>query len=152
MPVLAVATPGIRAATAADVPALVAMGCRFLAETSYGARLRCDPVHMTHFALALLQHHDGHIFVAEQDGHPVGMLAVQCFLHPYSGDRYAAELWWWVNPEARGHGLRLLRAAEVWAKAHGAVKLHMIAPTDTIGHLYARRGYVPLETTYERSL
>lgn len=142
----------IREATLEDVPAIVAMGQRFLAETVYRDRLANSPGHMRALAERLVAGEMSAVFVDEIDGALHGMLGLFVFEHPMSGEQVAAEAFWWVDPEVRGRGLQLLRRAEVWARAAGATVLHMIAPTDDVARLYERLRFTRLETTYGRTL
>lgn len=139
----------IRHATLADVPRIVEMAERFFALSEYRELMTGSPVHLAAFAERLLAQNDATILVADAQG-VVGMLAIYVFEHPYSGERVASELVWWVEPEQRGAGVRLLRAAEQWAAAQGAKVLQMIAPNARVGEFYAKAGYVPVETTFQR--
>jgi GNAT superfamily N-acetyltransferase len=143
-------TTTIRAATLEDVPRLVAMGTRFRAGSAYAAAMPANAAQMAQTAAAVIRHADGVVFVTEADGDLTGMIGLQVYVHPFSGARVAGELFWWVEPEARGDGVRLLRRAEAWAAAQGAAQLQVGAPADAPGvaRLFARRGYVALETAY----
>ncbi len=99
----------------------------------------------------LLENPDAAIFLSG-NGTPTGMIAMLAYDHPFSGERIAFEVVWWVDPEARGDGLRLLRAAEEWARDQGIKKMQMIAPNERVGVLYQRLGYLPVETSFQRSL
>jgi GNAT superfamily N-acetyltransferase len=143
----------IRDATEADIPRLVEMGVRFLTETVYAAR--GVPVNMGALArtMALLILGDrGTVFVAERDGRVVGGIGMLWFENPLSGEPSASELFWYIEPEHRGIGVRLLKRGEQWARDMGAEKLHMIAPTPAVSQLYERLGYAYLETTYQKAL
>jgi GNAT superfamily N-acetyltransferase len=59
---------------------------------------------------------------------------------------------WWVEPEHRGDGLRLLREAESRAKLANAKYMQMIAPTEAVETVYKRLGYQYVESTYQRAL
>lgn len=142
----------VRDATQADLPALVAMGRRFRAETVYRDRLAEHVDQMTRTAHALIEGAGTVIFVAERDGVLIGMLGGGLFTHPLAGSLYAGELFWWVDPDARGAGLRLLRSFERWARAHGAVCLQMVAPTPDVEQLYTRLAFTQVETTYQKEL
>lgn len=148
----AVTTPSrtqVREATDRDLDTIVSMGEAFLRETPYGTQIGTNPEQLRTFARTLMQG-AGAIAVTGGDV-PTGMIAVWCFVHPFSGERIASELVWWVNPEERGStGVRLLRWAEAWARAQGAVALQMIAPTDRVGAFYERRGYTRVEVSYQR--
>jgi GNAT superfamily N-acetyltransferase len=92
------------------------------------------------------------VFVADQDGELAGMLGMVVYRHPISDEVFASEVFWWVEPEHRGCGVRLLKAAERWAQRHGATQLQMIAPTPQVAQLYQRLGYSEVETLYQRAL
>jgi GNAT superfamily N-acetyltransferase len=143
----------IRAATTADLPALVTMGRRFLAML-YTDRLKDAPDRLDALASQLVGDANSLVLVSEQAGEVVGMIAMVCYEHPMSGDPMAVEMFWWVEPEQRGDGMRLFRRARAWAKARGARILQMIAPATNpdVAAMYDRLGFVPMETTYQRSL
>ena len=142
----------IRPATLDDVPGIGALGQRFLAQSVYHGRLADNPAQVRALATQLIEGAAGEVFVAEVDGALGGMLAVVAYAHPLSGEWVAGELAWWVDRDHRGVGLRLLRAAERWARAQGAVRFDLVAPTPEVETLYARLGYVPIERTYQREL
>lgn len=102
--------------------------------------------------LHLLTSDGSTVFVAEKAGEVLGMIGLMAYPHPMSGERTVAEVMWWVQPESRGCGLRLLRAGEDWAREQGATVLQMIAPSPETERLYERLGYVPVERTYQRRL
>lgn len=137
----------------ADLDALVAMGQRFLAQSNYRRHLTENPAQMRMTAAQLIEAASGNVFVAEaDDGTLVGMLGVIVFPHHLSGDTTCGEVFWWVEPDRRGIGLRLLRAAEAWAKAQGATTLQLIAPSHEVETLYERLGFEAVERTYQKAL
>jgi GNAT superfamily N-acetyltransferase len=142
----------IREATLADLPRLVEMGVRFIAQTAYAELVQADPERMQSIAEGVLEASNGTVFVSEHDGTITGMIGVLVYPHPFSNEPTGFDLFWWVEPEARGHGVRLMRAAEAWAKARGATKMQMVAPSPRVEELYARLGYRPIEVAYQRSL
>lgn len=142
----------VREATAADVPALVAMGERFVDDV-YPGLLRPNVEQFARLAAHLIVDGNSLLLVADDGAGPVGMFGGMVYPHPMSGERIAAELFWWMNPEARGvAGVKLLHRAEAWARAQGAVVLQMIAPDATVARFYERVGFSPVETTYQRRL
>lgn len=141
-----------RLATLADVDRIAEMGERFRASTVYRDTLAENRGQLAVLATRLIDSPDGDVLVVEQHGALVGMLALLAYPHHMSGERIAGELAWWVAPEARGCGVRLLRDGEAWARAQGAVYLQCIAPTPEVEGLLARLGYAPLERTYQRRL
>jgi GNAT superfamily N-acetyltransferase len=143
----------IRVAEEGDIARLVEMGVRFATETVY--RDRAFPVNegaMARTAALLILGERGTVFVADVDGRVVGMIGLLLFENPLSGDISVSELFWYVEPEHRGHGVRLLKRAEAWAREVGAEKVHMIAPTPDVSRMYERLGYAYLETTYQKAL
>ena len=142
----------IRAATFEDVDRIVEMGGRFAAETDYRQFISVDPDRMREMVIRLIESDSAVIFVSGSDATLTGMIAVVIYEHIWSGDPTAFELVWWVEPEARGDGVRLLRAAESWAREKGIEKMQMVAPNRKVGDFYERCGYAPVETSYQRSL
>lgn len=145
----------IRRATEVDVDAIVQMGEHFLTQSEYASMLSCEPEALRAFAGRCVRGEmaESDILVAEaDDGQLTGMIGVIVAPHPFSGERVAGDLFWWVEPDARGQGIRLLKAAEAWARERQAVKFQMVAPNARVAQLYRRLGFQPLESTYQRSL
>ncbi len=144
----------IRPATVGDLDAIVAMGEAFLASDDYAGRLAIVPAAMRAFVERVVTGALDHavVFVADTDGAVVGMLGAAIAAHPYSGEVIGSELFWWMQPEARGGGVRLMQMAERWAAERGARRFQMIAPNDRVARFYVRCGYHPVEAMYERSL
>jgi GNAT superfamily N-acetyltransferase len=144
----------IREATQDDRESVLEMGMRFAADTQYAEFIHTNRRVMSETFEGVMASKDGTVLVQELDGALVGMILMVIYAHPFSGERVASELAWWVDPEARrsGAGVRLLRAAEKWAAEHGAAAIQMIAPNVEIGTLYGRLGYRPMETAFQRSL
>lgn len=140
----------IRKAVTEDVPRLVEMGQRFRATSSYSEHLAENVAQFRMLAEKLVEL--GTVFVSEHEGKVTGMLGFMIFDHPMSGERIGGEIFWWVDPESRGVGLKLLEEAEEAVRAAGGKKMQMIAPTEGIERLYQKLGYKQVETTYQRSL
>lgn len=140
----------IRPATEADIPRMVEMGQRFHDETTYQKHLPSNPEQMHKIGKQLIDL-DG-LLVSEREGKIVGMIGFVVFPHFLSGELVCGEAFWWVDPEYRGEGIRLMREAEKSACARGAKKMQMIAPTDQVGHVYQRLGYEFVESAYQKSL
>ena len=128
----------IRPATQGDLPALVSMGLRFLEASPYASSLQRNPLAMHDTAALFVGDTEKVALVSERDGELTGMILVCVFPHMLSGQRIASEFCWWVEPDARGSGLKLLQAAEDWAPAHGAEALQMVAPTPDVERLYQK--------------
>lgn len=128
------------------------MGERFLRETVYHGRVTVNPMAMARTVGFLIANDLGVVFVSEHRGTVVGMIGLLLFEHPITGEVTATELFWWVEPEYRGSGVRLLKRGEHWAREAGARQLHMIAPTAEVGQLYERLGFGYLEAAYQKAI
>jgi GNAT superfamily N-acetyltransferase len=144
----------IRAATANDLDRCVSMARHFLTQTEYRGRLGVDAKAIRRFGERVVSGElpDSVILLVERDGLVVGMFGAMVAPHPFSGELTGGDLFWWVEPKHRGYGVRLLAAAEAWAKERGAVRFQMVAPNDRVADFYLNRGYTKLEATYQRSL
>ncbi len=141
----------VRQATLLDVPRIVEMGTEFLRESDYRLTYLENPAQIDTLARHVISG-SGVVFLLEKADRVVGMIALIAYDHFISGQRVVGEVVYWVESSARGLGLRLLRAAEAWAKAQGAVFIQMISPSQRTDALYARCGYQPIERTFQRAL
>ena len=144
----------IREATVDDVPSLVEMGARFIAETGYRNHIAINPRALANLMIGLIDAVSGVIFVSEKDGKPVGMIGAHVYMHPMSLESVGAETFWWVEPEARGKGsgIRLLKKAEAWADERGAVRMQMVAPNERVAKVYSALGYTKIEEQYQKDI
>lgn len=87
---------------------------------------------------------------------PCGMLIGLASEVPFSNDKVASELAWWVDPPWRGRreALQLVDAYEAWAVKVGCSSVAMsLLPTLTdLSKLYERRGYKKTEISYLKGL
>lgn len=144
------AVPTVRLATAADIPRLVEMGRRFRSESTYSKYLADNPERMAQLGHMLLEK-DG-LLLAERNEQTVGMLGFIIHSHFISGELVAGEVFWWMEPEYRGDGLKLVEEAKRRARLAGAKYLHMIAPSERVARLYRHLGYEFVESTHQITL
>jgi RimJ/RimL family protein N-acetyltransferase len=138
----------IRPATLADVPRLVEMGRQQMRAT-YGGVFADNPVQLEALATQLVETPTSIVFLAERDGRVVGMIGLIRYAHHLTAKPMVGEIMWWLDPEARGGGVALLKRAERWALETGAAAIQMMAPDARVGRLYERRGYQLVEYTYQ---
>jgi len=97
------------------------------------------------------------IFVAvDEDDIPYAGLAICQNVNLITGEVFADEITWWVEPDRR-NGLRvgpqLMGAAELWATTRGLRSIKMVAPIpSTVGKFYERAGYQAIEVAYRKVL
>lgn len=140
----------IRLATESDLPRLVEMGQRFRSESTYSKYLADNPERMLQLGRQLLAA-DG-LLVLERGDLIIGMLGFIIHSHFISGELVAGEVFWYVEPEVRGEGLKLVNEAKRMAKLAGATCLQMIAPSDRVAKLYGLLKYQWVESTYQIAL
>lgn len=145
---------GIRLATVGDVPRLAAMFAEFVMSTQYAKYVGNDPTYSTAMMERMIGSEDCAVFVVDHEDGIVGMLGLQTFIQPFSGERVASEHFWWLDPKHRGHGVWLLKRGESWARGKGAIRMLMMAPIDKprVAEIYQAVGYSAIETVFQRNL
>jgi GNAT superfamily N-acetyltransferase len=105
---------------------------------TFAASLVCDPAR---------------VCLVLRDGDTLGgCIALALTVNHYSGDLQAQKLGWYVEPAYAGHGLKLLRAAERWARARGAVCIIASSPAKRVSRVLTGLGYKPMEMIYRKDL
>jgi GNAT superfamily N-acetyltransferase len=101
----------------------------------------------------------GICLVADGGAQLWGFIAFVALDHPISGELYAAEQAWWVEPAARRGrvGPKLLHAAEEWCRSRSIHMIQMVAPLELngscpVGDYYQVMGYRALETAFFKRL
>lgn len=145
----------IRAATADDIPALVALGAEMYPLSVFATQVPYDAASVAETCAALLQHPDAGILVAADEGQVLGMLALLITpLYFNSAVRIASEIAWFMTATARRGrtAIRLLQAGERWAQECGAqgMVLSALAKHAEVGAFYEHWGYALHEASYVR--
>lgn len=142
-----------------DLPEILRMGREFTAR-SHASRLGAySEANTAEFLRSLAPGSPVAVFLAEDEGRVVGMTGGIVFPLFWADSLFLGqELFWWVDPEARGGSAsRMLREAlEDWARGLGAKGFYMVALHDEnagrVEKLYRRAGYEPTEHTYLKEL
>lgn len=147
----------IRDATTADMARLVEMGRLFHAAADAGDIPAFDPISFQQTATWLIDSPTGALLVIEKDGvHGMaGALVYPAWFNLACS--LAQEVFWWVDPVARGHEATMLRRAlEDRMKELGARNLIMVSLAgmrdEAMGRLYRREGYRPMESVFIKRL
>lgn len=143
-----------REATSEDLPRLCELFEHFRANSPYAQYGPAHPEVSTELIAKLIVHEDAVIIVMTRDDSIVGMIGLLVSDHPWTGERMATELFWWLEPDDRGRGVWLLRRAEKWAVAHGAIRLIMVSPEYGVNAelIYRALGFAPVEISWQKPL
>lgn len=144
----------IREATIADLP-LIEPGAREF----YAASEHLRNLNMEHFIKnwnMLLSSGTGVIFFLEDTEQVTGFIGGTRFPDMNNGELIATECFWFVRQAARGHGWRLYRRFERWAKESGCVQIQMVHLADSmpeqLERFYERLGFKRAEVRYCKEL
>lgn len=92
------------------------------------------------------------IIILAVEESPFGMIIGYANSLPFSPDRIAMELAWWVDEDHRGSrdSLLLFKAYEDWCKRVGAkvAQMAMLDDVTNLSQFYLKQGYVPAEKSY----
>ena len=145
----------VRCAELADLASCLDMTARFHAASPISGVAPFDRDGMAVTLKEMLSNPCAGVWLALRDAAPVGIAGT--LLYPlYFNPAYevAQELFWWLNPEARGSGAgeKLFQRVQDWAKDIGAVAVFMVALDDDrvnkMDRFYKRAGFQPMERTY----
>ena len=144
----------VRRLTIDDVEALLPLASLFWAEGRLPGSFNADTFRATWGRFLDLG--IGHILGLSSGERLVGAPGFLVAPDPNDGALVAQETFWYVEPESRGSGLRLLRAFEDEALALG-VKRVLVAHLKEINgpelkRIYEHRGYRETETTYMKEI
>jgi GNAT superfamily N-acetyltransferase len=142
----------IREATYDDVPDLVELGVRFIETGKYRDKIATNPEALAHMMMGLINNPYGLLLILEKDSRIIGMFGAVATLSPYSAEPVVMELFWYVAPESRGGGVRLLRKAENWAREIGAHKMIAVSHTSKVTRFIKKLGYQAMETHLVKAL
>lgn len=146
----------IRHAMMDDLGAILEMGEEFFKSHPISTTgMPYDYDSTTMYLMDTMEH--GMLMVVEKDGDVVGFIGVGISEMPYNTDyKVAQERFFYVHPEHRGIGTKLLKEAEEELKAEGVDIISMVslqAPgVEKVDAFYRGKGYTPVEHTYAKVL
>lgn len=148
-------TPRTRAATLADLPSCLDLTARFHAASPISGAAPFDRDGMAVTLREMMTNPRAGVWLAILNDQPVGIAGA--LMYPlYFNPAYEVvqELFWWLNPDARGSGAgeNLFQSIQNWAKDMGANVVFMVALDDSrvgkMDRFYKRAGFHPMERTY----
>ena len=130
----------VREATFKDRVGMMRLGRHFI-EAS-GLPITYDAIHADHMARLYIGSETHLASVLEaKDGAIVGMLLAAVGTHQFAPVTVASEVLWWIEPEHRGHGLKMIRFYLAWATAKGARFVGLSSRDERTGQIYGRFGF-----------
>lgn len=149
----------VREAAFEDIPAYTAMACEFADFSPMASIAPPDAAGFAEFMLRNMGQPSIAMWLAEGEDGIAGISAGLIYPVYFSPQTLVAqELWWWVDPMARGSaaGRMLRERIEQWGAENGAKAVIMLAleneQTSTLGRLYRRAGFRPLERSFIKEL
>jgi GNAT superfamily N-acetyltransferase len=98
----------------------------------------------------------GTIFFEEKEGMPIGMIGGVTHPDINSGEMTATEFFWYVDPNYKGSGLKLLKKFEEWAKDKDCVNIVMVHlennMPEKLKRIYLKKGFCHIESHYSKRL
>jgi len=149
----------VRRAELADMPELQRMAQAFHAAWRYAERAPIDLDAFASTVANLATNPAGVVLVADNGNGLCGMAAATATRHWFNAKHITGqELFWWADESARGTGagFALLGGLEDWARSVGCQTFMMVSTVnlapEKLAKVYKRRGYVPCDIQYLRSL
>lgn len=142
----------LRLATKEDYPHIIRMARRFHEASPYSDLEFSEEQSRTVFEKYLGSNKTEIVIILAGEEIPYGMIIGYSNALPFSLDRVATELAWWVDEDKRGSkdSLMLFKAYQDWARRVGS-KITQMAMLDDVTNLekfYLKQGFVPAERSY----
>ncbi len=137
-----------------ELPIVAEVGLKFWAEGSLPGQLKPE-VFIKNWEF-LLGNGMGKIFGLYEDGKFVGALGAIIAPDLNDGELCATECFWFIDPDKRGNGVKLLLNFVKYSKEIGCVRVNMVhlfnAHAEKLSKLYKKLGFSPVETHYLKTL
>lgn len=137
---------------------LVEMSIKFHQSSTY-SHLKYDKQKLRDTLITLINDKQSSLVLTTLDteGKPVGMLIFKVQSLPFSYETVAAEIAWWMEPEARNsrQSLEMFKAGEYWARKVGAnyIQYSSLSSSDeNVDKFYLRQGYTMTEKAFLKEL
>jgi GNAT superfamily N-acetyltransferase len=146
----------LRLATKEDRGEVLRMARAFHKASPYSGITFSEDVCSALFDQYILGDKTGLIIILSVDKDPYGMVIGHCATPPFSTEKVASEIAWWVDEDHRGSrdSVLLLKAYEDWALRVGAsmCQVAMLDDVTDLQRFYQRQGYRPAERSFVKEL
>ena len=149
----------VRRARREDKKAFVRQAEAFFDVSPMSTRVNFDKHGFAKFYDQKLESDTVAFWVVELDGKVVGICGAMIFPLYFSPETMTAqELFWWIEPEARGTtaNKQMMFEMQSWAEQAGASQFFMIAlendRSKAMERVYNRNGFTPIERTFTKEL
>lgn len=141
---------GLKIAEEEDIETVVKLGMNFLAASPHKNIGTEDGIRNLITKVVLGDRRSGIVLLYDD----VAFLGALSMPSLFGDQQIAAEVAWWVEPEARGNGAGkiLLEAFEYWAGQIGCKKLMMMSLDTEVGKFYEKEGYTLQEYVYMKEI
>lgn len=145
----------IRIATDDQLDGIAKLGPKFWSESNLPGGFKPD-VFVENWKKIIARDQGCIIFNQDEKGGINGAIGLLVYQDINDGELVMQEAFWFVSPESRGFGLRLLKKAEEIAKMINVrrfVMTHLLnGYADQLSRLYPRMGFKALEINYIKHL
>jgi GNAT superfamily N-acetyltransferase len=145
----------IRIATDDQLDGIAQLGPKFWSESNLPGGFKPD-VFVENWKKIIARDQGCIIFNQDEKGGINGAIGLLVYQDINDGELVMQEAFWFVSPESRGFGLRLLKKAEEIAKMINVkrfVMTHLLnGYADKLSRLYPRMGFKALEINYIKHL
>jgi len=148
----------IQEATHRDIPPMVSMLVDGYASEFGGTYSYNEEVSVRSLLAAVDSPNKVVLFSKDDIGRYIGGIGGVIYNHPWSGELYGSELFWYVHVDHRNTGLgrELLTNMEDWMRSRDVVKLVMTyikGPGEkALKYFYKKEGFKPLENQMIREI
>lgn len=144
----------VRELSTEEIPELLELARMFFVEGKFDGELSEET--FVSYWKKLIELRVGAVLSVQSGSEVIGMIGIIKFQCNFTGRTMAMEGFWYVKPQFRGHGLKLLRAFENWAKSNSVSKIWMSHLArlngDRMAVLYDKLGFSLAEHLYAKEI
>jgi hypothetical protein len=141
-------------ATTEEIKEIISLAKQY--EGGFSQHVKVNVDHATKAYLHMVETGLAIVFALKNGTGIIGGLAALKYPDINSGIMTAVECFWFVNPDQRGEGMKLLDSFEKWGSNNNCQRLALIhledSYPDVLQRIYKRKGYRLTESHYVKEL